>query len=326
MDKLEREIVGTSAVTPTTRRRRTPSRRWQGFPSPRYSAPTMAPTRLPRSSGSFAPPPSRAKGARCCSSSTIAKSPPPGANWPRTWWPTSISTARWRTAEREKGVRHLSIASAARSPIGASRTAISPRRPTASVSTASCAGCACTSLPSFNSPVWFNVGLYHQYGIKGAMCNWHWDAKTREAIQPENPYEYPQASACFIQSVQDNMEDIMELARSEAMLFKFGSGTGTDLSTLRSHREKLSGGGKPLGAAVVHAGVRPDRGGGQERRQDPPGRQDAVDQGLASRRDGVHRVQEPRGEEGPHAGRAGLRPAGGLRHGALPERQSFRPA
>ncbi len=118
---------------------------------------------------------------------------------------------------------------------------------------------------SFNSPVWFNVGLYHQYGIRGAMCNWHWDAKQAKAIQPENPYEFPQASACFIQSVQDNMEDIMELARSKAMLFKFGSGTGTDLSTLRSYREKLSGGGKPSGplsfmrvydqiAAVVKSG------------------------------------------------------------------------
>ncbi len=118
---------------------------------------------------------------------------------------------------------------------------------------------------SFNSPVWFNVGLYHQYGVKGAMCNWHWDKKTGTVAQPENPYEYPQASACFIQSVQDNMEDIMELARSEAMLFKFGSGTGTDLSTLRSHREKLSGGGRPSGplsfmrvydqiAAVVKSG------------------------------------------------------------------------
>ena len=100
---------------------------------------------------------------------------------------------------------------------------------------------------SFNSPVWFNVGLFHQYGVKGAMCNWFWDAEAQRAAQPENPYEYPQASACFIQSVEDNMEDIMELARSEAMLFKFGSGTGTDLSTLRSNREKLSGGGKPSG-------------------------------------------------------------------------------
>ena len=48
---------------------------------------------------------------------------------------------------------------------------------------------------SFNSPVWFNVGLYHQYGVKGAMCNWYWDKTADAAQQPENPYEYPQASA-----------------------------------------------------------------------------------------------------------------------------------
>jgi ribonucleoside-diphosphate reductase alpha chain len=118
---------------------------------------------------------------------------------------------------------------------------------------------------AFNSPVWFNVGLYHQYGVTGAPCNWYWNPQTRTVEQPQNPYEFPQGSACFIQSVRDNMEDIMELARSEAMLFKFGSGTGTDLSTLRSHREKLSGGGKPSGplsfmrvydqiAAVVKSG------------------------------------------------------------------------
>jgi ribonucleoside-diphosphate reductase alpha chain len=118
---------------------------------------------------------------------------------------------------------------------------------------------------AFNSPVWFNVGLYHQYGVSGAKCNWRWDAVSRDVVQPENPYEFPQGSACFIQHVEDNMEDIMELARSEAMLFKFGSGTGTDLSTLRSHREKLAGGGKPSGplsfmrvydqvAAVVKSG------------------------------------------------------------------------
>ena len=118
---------------------------------------------------------------------------------------------------------------------------------------------------AFNSPVWFNVGLFHLYGVKGSQCNWHWNPVSEAVEQPKNPYEYPQGSACFIQSVRDDMEDIMELARSEAMLFKFGSGTGTDLSTLRSHREKLSGGGKPSGplsfmrvydqiAAVVKSG------------------------------------------------------------------------
>jgi ribonucleoside-diphosphate reductase alpha chain len=100
---------------------------------------------------------------------------------------------------------------------------------------------------AFNSPVWFNVGLHAQYGVSGAKCNWRWNPETQSTEQPENPYEYPQGSACFIQAVEDNMEDIMRLACSEAMLFKFGSGTGTDLSTIRSHREKLSGGGTPSG-------------------------------------------------------------------------------
>ncbi|MBS3734724.1 MAG: vitamin B12-dependent ribonucleotide reductase [Phycisphaerae bacterium] len=100
---------------------------------------------------------------------------------------------------------------------------------------------------AFNSPVWFNVGLYHQRGVAGSEGNYHWDPKSQKAVKTLRSYEYPQASACFIQSVDDTMEDIMRLAASEAMLFKYGSGTGTDLSTLRSSREKLSGGGTPSG-------------------------------------------------------------------------------
>ena len=102
---------------------------------------------------------------------------------------------------------------------------------------------------AFNSPVWFNVGLYHQYGVgKGAGAgNYFYNRTTGKSERARTQYEYPQGSACFIQNVDDTMEDIMRLAMSEAMLFKFGSGTGTDLSTLRSTREKLSGGGKPSG-------------------------------------------------------------------------------
>jgi ribonucleoside-diphosphate reductase alpha chain len=102
---------------------------------------------------------------------------------------------------------------------------------------------------AFNSPVWFNVGLYHQYGVgKGAGAgNYFYNRETKQAERAPTQYEYPQGSACFIQNVKDTMEDIMRLATSEAMLFKFGSGTGTDLSTVRSTREKLSGGGKPSG-------------------------------------------------------------------------------
>jgi ribonucleoside-diphosphate reductase alpha chain len=102
---------------------------------------------------------------------------------------------------------------------------------------------------AFNSPVWFNVGLYHQYkiGNQSSRGNWFYNRKTDQAERGRTQYEYPQCSACFIQSVDDNMESIMSLASSEAMLFKFGSGTGTDLSPLRSSKEKLSGGGRPSG-------------------------------------------------------------------------------
>ncbi|HEY9509437.1 MAG TPA: vitamin B12-dependent ribonucleotide reductase, partial [Verrucomicrobiae bacterium] len=102
---------------------------------------------------------------------------------------------------------------------------------------------------AFNSPVWFNVGLFHQYGVgkNSGKGNWVYNRKTGEAERASTQYEFPQTSACFIQSVDDNMESIMKLAHSEAMLFKFGSGTGTDLSPIRSSKEKLSGGGRPSG-------------------------------------------------------------------------------
>ena len=102
---------------------------------------------------------------------------------------------------------------------------------------------------AFNSPVWFNVGLWHEYGVgkNSAQGNWFYDKNANKASRAPTQYEYPQCSACFIQSVGDNMEDIMRLAASEAMLFKHGSGTGTDLTPLRSSREKLSGGGRPSG-------------------------------------------------------------------------------
>src|SRR3954452_5787301 len=67
---------------------------------------------------------------------------------------------------------------------------------------------------AFNSPVWFNVGLFHINGVSGAKCNWRGSAETMDVEQPESPYEYPQGSACFIQSAEDNMEAIMGLATS----------------------------------------------------------------------------------------------------------------
>ncbi|OGV63476.1 MAG: ribonucleoside-diphosphate reductase, adenosylcobalamin-dependent [Lentisphaerae bacterium RIFOXYC12_FULL_60_16] len=119
---------------------------------------------------------------------------------------------------------------------------------------------------SFNSPVWFNVGLFHVYGYSSdSRASFVWDPDKQSVVQEPNSFKCPQASACFIQSVEDTMEDIMRLAGTEAILFKYGSGTGTDLSTLRSTKERLSGGGTPSGplsfmrvydqvAAVVKSG------------------------------------------------------------------------
>ncbi len=101
---------------------------------------------------------------------------------------------------------------------------------------------------AFNSPVWFNVGLHHTYKISSqSRHSFHWNSRLGNTEQTTDSYRHPQAAACFIQSVKDTMEDIMRLATAEAMLFKYGSGTGTDLSTLRSSCEKLSGGGTPSG-------------------------------------------------------------------------------
>ncbi len=101
---------------------------------------------------------------------------------------------------------------------------------------------------SFNSPVWFNVGLHHAYGVSSdSRSSYYWNPDAQKIEMSRDSYKHPQASACFIQSVKDTMEDIMRLAGTEAMLFKYGSGTGTDLSSLRSSRERLSGGGTPSG-------------------------------------------------------------------------------
>ena len=99
------------------------------------------------------------------------------------------------------------------------------------------------------------MGLFHRYGISGPANNYRWDEETRAITRAKSAYQFPQASACFIQSVSDDMEGIMRLAKSEAMLFKFGSGTGTDLSTLRSSQREALRRRQALGARQLHAGL-----------------------------------------------------------------------
>src|SRR6266436_2702940 len=99
---------------------------------------------------------------------------------------------------------------------------------------------------AFNSPVWFNVGCDRIEPNSDAQ-NWHWNHQTGRVEFGVTGYKTPQCSACFINSVQDSLDSILTLAKTEGMLFKWGSGTGTNLSPLRSSAEGLSGGGTASG-------------------------------------------------------------------------------
>ncbi|WP_422050348.1 vitamin B12-dependent ribonucleotide reductase [Shimia sp.] len=102
-----------------------------------------------------------------------------------------------------------------------------------------------------NSPQWFNTGLHWAYGIDGpSQGHYYVDYKTGKLTKSKSAYEHPQPHACFIQSVADDLVGdggIMDLWVREARLFKYGSGTGTNFSSLRADGESLSGGGKSSG-------------------------------------------------------------------------------
>jgi ribonucleoside-diphosphate reductase alpha chain len=99
---------------------------------------------------------------------------------------------------------------------------------------------------AFNSPVWFNVGC-DRIEPNSDATNWHWNPATQQVEFGVTGYTRPQCSACFINSVKDSLDSILTLAKTEGMLFKWGSGTGTNLSPLRSSTEVLSGGGTASG-------------------------------------------------------------------------------
>src|SRR6476661_6854630 len=102
-----------------------------------------------------------------------------------------------------------------------------------------------------NSPQWFNTGLHWAYGIDGpSQGHYYVDFKTGKLTKSKTSYEHPQPHACFIQSINDDLVNeggIMDLWVREARLFKYGSGTGTNFSTLRGEGEPLSGGGTSSG-------------------------------------------------------------------------------
>jgi ribonucleoside-diphosphate reductase alpha chain len=99
---------------------------------------------------------------------------------------------------------------------------------------------------AFNSPVWFNVGC-DRIEPNSDGQNWHWNVQKQQVEFGVTGYRKPQCSACFINSVKDSLDSILTLAKTEGMLFKWGSGTGTNLSPLRGSTETLSGGGTASG-------------------------------------------------------------------------------
>jgi len=125
-------------------------------------------------------------------------------------------------------------------------------------------------LCSFNSPVWFNAGIQKYSDKAGGVSPWKWDLMQNKVVHAEKNEDKPQCSACFILSVKDDMEAIMKLQLAEAMLFKGGSGAGSNRSALRSSRERLTGGGIASGPVSfmkgydAYAGV--IKSGGKTRR------------------------------------------------------------
>jgi len=100
---------------------------------------------------------------------------------------------------------------------------------------------------AFNSPVWFNLGRHHVYAQRSETSN---HALVDGRIKEVDAYVRPQLSACFIQGIEDTIDGpggVMDLMRSEARLFKFGSGTGTNFSNVRGAGEPISGGGQSSG-------------------------------------------------------------------------------
>src|SRR6476659_4235960 len=102
-----------------------------------------------------------------------------------------------------------------------------------------------------NSPQWFNTGLNFAYGITGpAQGHYYCDPRSGEVLKSKDAYSRPQPHACFIQSINDDLVNeggIMNLWTREARVLKYGSGSGTNFSSLRGENEPLSGGGKSSG-------------------------------------------------------------------------------
>jgi ribonucleoside-diphosphate reductase alpha chain len=102
-----------------------------------------------------------------------------------------------------------------------------------------------------NSPQWYNTGLNWAYGIEGpSQGHWYVDPGSKQLVQAKDAYTHPQVHACFIQAIKDDLVNdggILDMLQKEARIFKYGSGSGINFSTIRAEGEPLSGGGKSSG-------------------------------------------------------------------------------
>jgi len=129
-------------------------------------------------------------------------------------------------------------------------------------------------MASPNSPQWFNTGLHWAYGMTGNnKGNWYVDPLTKELMQSQDEFSHPQCHACFIQPIKDDLLNeggIYDLLQKEARIFKYGSGTGTNFSTIRAKGEPLSGGGCSSGLMtflkIFDSSARSVKSGGVTRR------------------------------------------------------------
>ncbi|MBB5055407.1 ribonucleoside-diphosphate reductase alpha chain [Granulicella aggregans] len=150
------------------------------------------------------------------------------------------------TAEREDGVRALITRVAESIRDWGIRDGFFASADDAAIFYAELAHLLLNQKVAFNSPVWFNVGCDRLEPNSDAQ-NWHWNKHSCAVEFSVTGYSKPQCSACFINSVQDSLDSILTLAKTEGMLFKWGSGAGSNLSMIRGSMETLSGGGTASG-------------------------------------------------------------------------------
>ena len=286
--------AGAKAAQPSARRHGPETRKPPGYTVSRYF--TRAGRRRLRaaSSGSCAPPASAPRAARRCSSRRTSRSPSSGARPRPTWWCRSTSAASSGTPGRERSVRQLINRVADTITAWGDKDGYFADKESAETFRAELKHLLVQQKMSFNSPVWFNVGIEAE----------------------------PQCSACFINSVDDTMESILGAGqdRGHAVQVRLGHRHQPVAHPLvarvpqrRRHR---------LGPGQLHARLRRLRRRHQVGRQDPARGQDGHPQHRPPRRRGVHLVQGQGREEGLGADRRRLRRLvrrRGLQVGLLPE-------